>query len=51
MEGKSLEVVREVIQDDQIVLVTEKAWYRGCPKVTVDEFKETSGAGHGRGEG
>jgi hypothetical protein len=42
--------VREVIQDDQIVLVIENAWYRECPKVTVDEIKGASGSGHGRGE-
>jgi hypothetical protein len=50
MEGKSPEVVREVIQDHQIVLVTGEAQYRGGPKVTVDEIKGASGAKRGRGE-
>jgi hypothetical protein len=30
---------REIIQDDQIVLVTGDAWNKGCPKVTVDEVE------------
>jgi hypothetical protein len=50
-KGKGLQAVREVIHDDQIVLVIENAQYPGCPKVTVDEVEGASGSRHGRGEG
>jgi hypothetical protein len=43
--------VREVIQDDQIVLVARDARCRGCPKATMDEVEGASGAKHGRREG
>jgi hypothetical protein len=43
--------VREVIQDEQIVLVTGDARDWGCPKVTVDEIEGTSSARHVRREG
>jgi hypothetical protein len=40
--------VREVVQDEQIVLVTADARDQGCPKITVDEVEGASGAKHGR---
>jgi hypothetical protein len=48
--AKSPQVVRDVIQDDQIVLVTRNARYQGCPKITMNEIKGASCTGHGRGE-
>lgn len=48
-DGKSPEVMREVNQDHKIVLVTGEARYQGGPKVTMDEIKGDSCAGHGRG--
>jgi hypothetical protein len=51
VEGKGRQVVREVIQYDQIVLVTRNDRYQGCPKVTMDKVEGRSGSGHGRREG
>jgi hypothetical protein len=49
-EEKGPQVVREVIQNDQIVSTTGDAGNRGCPKVTVDEIEGATSAGQGRRE-
>jgi hypothetical protein len=43
-EGKGPQIVREVIQNGEIVPHTGDAGKGGCPKVTVDEVEGASSA-------
>lgn len=44
-KGKSPQVVREAIQNDEIVSHTGDVGNEGCPEVTVDEVEGASSAG------
>jgi hypothetical protein len=50
MEGKGSQVVRQVIQNDEIVLHIGDIGDGGCPEVTVDEVEGVSSVGRGRGK-
>jgi hypothetical protein len=50
-KGKGPEVVREVIQNDKMVLHTKDARNGGCLEVTVDKVEVASSAEQGRGKG
>jgi len=49
-QRKGLRIVREVIEDYQVVLVPRDAGDRRSPQVTVDEIKDVSHVGGGSGE-
>jgi hypothetical protein len=50
-EAKGPPVVREVIQNDEIVPHTRDAEDGRCPKVTMNEVEGASSAGQGRRKG